>query len=333
MFRTLVLCLALAAPALAQYGEEYPPDLQSVTTREPVLPLPRVTSLMAEPRFFGPRVDTGLINPRPPEESELDMEAVLRSILPDEVTLERDRDRLRPMVSAMQGIWRVERMALDGVDLPPSEFSGTKYLIQGLTIAQSETSEVWQRVWPAPVVRVQSVTLPEEYGVPDARTRIVVSPPVDVARLGPAGVSRPAGAVDRNDPRQEETVRMNLVYQGPDRARVFWWNRYGESADPHMSRDRPSLRVAFPVRGTIRVADRAVALDVRGVGLRSILPSRFQISINPLAPAGRETDTALEPDRRLSLVLVRDEAFIDPIRQTRANIIPTMRPVRMEWAP
>jgi hypothetical protein len=87
------------------------------------------------------------------------------------------------------------------------------------------------------------------------------------------------------------------------------------------------------VRGTIRVADRAVALDVRGVGLRSILPSRFQISINPLAPAGRETDTALEPDRRLSLVLVRDEAFIDPIRQTRANIIPTMRPVRMEWAP
>lgn len=333
MFRTLVLCLALAAPALAQRGEEYPPDLPPVTTREPVLPLPRIASMMAEPRFFGPRVDTGLINPRPPEESELDMEAVLRSILPDEVTLERDRDRLVPLVARMQGIWRVERMAVDGVDLAPAEFSGTKYLIQGLVIAQSETSEAWQRAWPAPPVRVQPVPLPEEFGPPGARTRVVVPPPVDVVRLGPAGVSRPAGAVDRNDPRQEEEVRMNLVYQGPDRARVYWWNRYGESADPHLSRDRPSLRVALPVRGNLRVGDGVVALDVRGFGMRSLLPSRFHQGFNLLAPAGRETDTPLEPDRRLSLVLVRDEAAIDPIRQTRENIIPTMRPVRLEWGP
>src|SRR4051794_12449644 len=99
MFRTLMLCLALAAPALAQRGEEYPADLPPVTTRQPTLPIPRTTSLSAEPRFFGPRVDAGLINPRPPEEAEVDMEAVLRSYLPDEITLERNRERLRPMTA------------------------------------------------------------------------------------------------------------------------------------------------------------------------------------------------------------------------------------------
>ena len=126
---------------------------------------------------------------------------------------------------------------------------------------------------------------------------------------------------------------MNLVYQTPDRARVYWWNRYGESADPHLSRDRPSLRVALPVRGNLAVGDGLVTLDVRGLGLRSLLPSRFHQGFNPLAPAGREADTPLEPDRRLSLVLVRDEAVIDPIRQTRQNIIPTLRPVKLEWEP
>jgi len=333
MFRTLIVCLALAGPALAQRGEEYPPDVPPVTTRQPVLPLPRVTSMMAEPRYLSPRVDVGLINPRPPEESEVDMEAVLRAFLPDEVTLERDRERLAPLVGRMQGIWRVERMAVDGVDLAPAEFAGTKYLIQGLAIAQSENSEVWQRVWPTPPVRIQPPPALLEFGEPGNRPRVVVPPPTDVARLGPAGVSRPAGAVERNDPKQEEEVRMNLVYQAPDRARVYWWNRYGESADPHLSRDRPSLRVALPVRGNVRVGDGVVALDVRGFGLRSLLPSRFHQGFNPLAPAGREADTPLEPDRRLSLVLVRDEALVDPIRQTRENIIPTMRPVRLEWQP
>lgn len=333
MYRTVIVSLALAAPALAQRGEEYPPELQPVATRQPVLPLPRDTSLLTEPRRFGPRVDTGLINPRPPEESELDMEAVLRAYLPDEVTLERTRDRLEPLVARMQGIWRVERMAVDGVDLAPAEFAGTKYLIQGTTISQSERSEVWQRVWPAPPVRVQPPPAPLEFGEPGNRARVVVPPPVDVVRLGPAGVSRPAGAVERNDPRQEEDVRMNLVYQTPDRARVYWWNRYGESADPHLSRDRPSLRVALPVRGNLAVGDGLVTLDVRGLGLRSLLPSRFHQGFNPLAPAGREADTPLEPDRRLSLVLVRDEAVIDPIRQTRQNIIPTLRPVKLEWEP
>jgi hypothetical protein len=333
MFRTLILCLALAAPALAQRGEEYPPDLAPLTTREPVLPLPRITSLALEPRYFGPRIDVGLINPRPPEESELDMESGLRSFLPDEETVERDRERLRPLVAAMQGIWRVERMAVDGVDLAPSEFAGTKYLIQGLSIAQSETSEAWERAWPTPPVRVQLPPVPVEYGPPGDRARVIIPPPVDVVRLGPAGVSRPAGAVERNDPKQEEDVRMNLVYQAPDRARVYWWNRYGESADPHLSRDRPSLRVAWPVRGNLQVAAGVVALDVRGFGLRSLLPSRFHESFNPLAPAGREWQTALEPERRLRLVLVRDEALVDPIRETRSNIIPTMRRVRMEWEP
>ena len=41
MYRTIIVSLALAAPALAQRGEEYPPELQPVATRQPVLPLPR----------------------------------------------------------------------------------------------------------------------------------------------------------------------------------------------------------------------------------------------------------------------------------------------------
>jgi len=333
MYRTLILSLALAAPALAQRGEEYPPDLPPVTTRQPQLPLPRITSLMTEPRIFGPRVDTGLINPRAPEEAEVDMEAVLRSYLPDEEALQRNEERLRPTVARMQGVWRVERMALDGGDVPPADFAGTRYLIQGRVIAQSETSEAWERTWPAPPVRVISPDLPlRDPEEPGSRRNLVVRP-VELVRLGPAGVSRPAGARDRNDPRQEEEVRMNLVYQAEGRARVFWWNRYGESADPHLSRDRPSLRVALPVRGNIQVGDNTVTLDVRGFGLRTLLPSKFHKGISRLAPADREEDTPLEPDRRLNLALVRDEAFIDPIRQTRQNIIPTMRRIPMEWEP
>ena len=332
MFRTWILVLVLAAPALAQRGEEYPPDLPPVSTREPVLPLPRITSLASEPRFLVPRVDTGLINPRPPEEADLDMEAVLRAFLPDEETLQRSEDQLRPTIQRMQGIWRVEKMSLDGVEVPPAAFAGTKYLIQGRTIAQSETSEAWTRPWPATPVRVQppAVRLRDpEWGF----GRDYLPPPIDIWPLGPAGVSRPTGTRERNDPRQEEGIRMNMVYQGEGRARVFWWNRYGESADPHLSRDRPSLRVALPVRGTLQVADNLVTLDVRGFGLRTLLPSKFHLPYNSLAPTGREAETPLEPDRRVSLVLVRDEAIAEPIRETRPNIIPQMRRVRFEWQP
>jgi hypothetical protein len=165
-----------------------------------------------------------------------------------------------------------------------------------------------------------------------------------VVPLGPAGESRPAGTERREDPRQEEGVRMNLIHQGPGRARVFWWNRYGETADPHLSRNRPSLRVALPIRGNVVVGENTMTLEVRGFGLRALLPSKFQLPLNPLAPAGKEEFTTLERDRTVAMVLVRDEIVAEPdrnelpapataasIRETRPNIIPTMRRVPLEW--
>lgn len=340
MFRTLILSLAVAAPAVAQRGDESPPqpaEQPPVATRQPVLPLPRAHSLAAEPRVFGTRVDTGLVVPRAPDESEIDMEAVLRTFLPDEETVRRDEVRLRPTIARMQGIWRVEKMLLDGMEVPPSEFVGTKYLIQDRVLFQSETSETWTRVWPTPPERVQVVpSAPPpryEWEEPGNRRNLIAPPPVDVMPLGPAGDSRPAGAVRREDPRQEEGIRMHMVYQGEGRARVFWWNRYGETSDPHLSRNRPSLRVALPVRGNLLVGDNTLTLEVRGFGMRSVLPSKFQLALNLLAPVGREGETPLEPDRKVSLVLVRDEAMAPPIRQTRENIIQELRRVPLEWEP
>jgi len=142
MYRTLILSLALAAPALAQRaGEEPLPDPTRLALRQPVLPAPRVTSLTTEPRYFGTRVDAGIVYPRPPDEASIDMEAALRAYLPDEESLQRNEERLQPTLQRMQGIWRVEKMTLDGVEVSPAAFAGTKYLVQGRVLAQSETSE------------------------------------------------------------------------------------------------------------------------------------------------------------------------------------------------
>jgi hypothetical protein len=330
MFRSLMFTLALAAPALAQRGEEYPPDLPPLIARQSSLTLPRLYSLAAEPRVFADRVDTGLITPRPPLESDIDMEAVLRAFLPDEETLRLDEERLRPTIQRMQGLWRVEKMTLDGIEVRPADFAGLKYLVQGRVLSQSETSETWDRIWPVPPVLVEPSTPTPDVGEPGLRPR-VVSVPTMVMPLGPAAVSHPAGTDRREDLRQEEAIRMNLLYQGDGSARVFWWNRYGESADPHMSRDRPSLRVALPVRGTLQAGDMTLTLDVRGFGLRTLLPSKFHLPFNALAPAGREEETILEPDRRVTLVLVRDVVQSEPLRETRQNIIPTLHRVPLEF--
>ena len=358
MYRSFLLILAVAGPVLAQRPEQQVqaaqrPDQQGtdrfatvqppVATRQPALTQPRVDSLSTEPRVLNNRVDAGLVARRPPDESEMDMEAVLRRYLPDEETLRRDEARMQPAVRRMQGIWRVEKMTLDGMEVHPSVFAGTKYMIQDRVLFQSETAETWTRVWPVPAVirGTDGPRAPEEFGAEPGlgRPRVVVPPTPDVVPLGPAGESRPAGAEPREDPRQEEGVRMNFVYQGPGQARVFWWNRYGETADPHLSRNRPSLRVALPVRGNVTVGENTMTLDVRGFGLRAVLPSRFHTPLNPLAPVGREEQTTLERDRRVSLVLVRDEAEPEvnrdealptgSIRDTRPNIIPTMQRVNL----
>jgi hypothetical protein len=336
MFRTLIVTCVVAAPALAQRGEEYPPDLPPLKTRQPALTVPDPYGLTSQPRYLSPRVDVGLIVPRPPDESEIDMEAVLRAYLPDEETLRRSEERLGPTIQRMQGLWRVEKMTLDGTEVPPSEFAGLKYLVQGRTIAQSETSETWARAtWPTPPVIVQTAmaAVKEEFAEPGLRRRFAGTTTTVVMPLGPAAVQYPAGTERREDPRQEETVRMNMLYLGDGTARVFWWNRYGESADPHLSRDRPSLRVALPVRGNLQVGNTSMTLDVRGFGLRTLLPSKFHKPFNVLAPAGREEETPLEPDRKLALVLVRDEVLGEPLRDVRPNIIPTLHRVPLERNP
>jgi hypothetical protein len=334
MFRTLIVSCILTAPAVAQRGEEYPPEQPRLLTRQPSLTQPNPYSLASEPRFFGSRIDTGLIVPRPPDESEIDMEAVLRAYLPDEETLRRSEERLGPTVERMQGLWRVERMTLDGVEVPPSEFAGLKYLVQGRVIAQSETSEAWTRAtWPTPPFVVPPPPVVDDVGEPGLARRRGPAAPTVVMPLGPAAVSRPAGTERREDPRQEEAIRMNMLYLGEGTARVFWWNRYGESADPHLSRDRPSLRVALPVRGNLQVGNTSMTLDVRGFGLRTLLPSKFHKPFNRLAPAGREDETPLEPDRKLALLLVRDEVQAEPLRDTRPNIIPTLHRVPLERNP
>src|SRR5947199_7075211 len=109
MYRSLILCLALAGPALAQRGDEWPAMTPPLAAR-PAVPPTRVESLATEIRTFGPRVDVGLVVPRPPDESQIDMEAVLRQYLPDEETLRRDERRLEPTIRRMQGLWRVQKM-------------------------------------------------------------------------------------------------------------------------------------------------------------------------------------------------------------------------------
>ena len=346
MYRCFILCLGVAAPVLAQQSEDKFATVQPpVATRQPVLPQPRVDSLSTDPRPLSARaVSPPDVRPAP-DESEVDLEAVLRTYLPDEITQERELARTQGTVRQMQGIWRVEKMTLDGVEVHPSQFMGTKYMVQGRVLFQSEDAETWTRVWPVPAI-IPGTTgprAPEEFAPlePGIRRPVVAPPTPDVVPLGPAGESRPAGSERREDPRQEEGVRMHLIHQGPGQARVFWWNRYGETADPHLSRNRPSLRVALPVRGNVAVGENTMTLDVRGLGLRSVLPSKFHLPLNPLAPAGREDQTVLERDRRLSLVLVRDEVLEESnpdkanpaagsIRETRQNIITTMRKVDLK---
>src|SRR5687767_15133966 len=141
MYRCLLLTLAVAGPALAQRPDQQAqaaqrPDQQGedrfatvqppVTTRQPVLPQPRFDSLQTEPRVLTTRALNPLSGRPVPDESEIDMEAVLRQYLPDELTLERELARTQMTVRAMQGRWRLEKMTLDGVEVHPSLFAGSK---------------------------------------------------------------------------------------------------------------------------------------------------------------------------------------------------------------
>lgn len=330
MYRSTLLLLGVVSPVFAQLRVDDPPVRpQQFASGLPSLTQPREDSLRNRVRELNQPISVGLIMPRPPEEATVDMEAVLRELLPDEERLERDEVRLRSTIRKMQGIWRVERMTLDGVELDPERFAGLKYFFQDRFMALSETSEAWAR--PAPITEVRPVVVERpDYATGDDR-RKPIARPAPVVRLGPAAIRRPVPAEIRLDPRQEESVLLHMLYEGEGRVRAFWWDRDGESIDPHLSRNAPSLRVSWPVRANMVINDRVMTVAVRGVGLWSVLPSKFHKTFND---AAKDLDrTELEPERRVSLVLVRDEIEqVPPVPTpppTRRNIIPELRRVNL----
>ena len=274
MYRSIFLLLAAAGPLLAQSRVDDPPVRPNQFSGSgPTLNQPREESLRNRVREFNQPVSVGLVVPRPPEEANVDMEAVLRQFYTDEERLARDEVRLRGTIRKMQGIWRVERMTLDGTELQPEQFAGLKYMFQDTFMALSETSEAWTR--PAPLTEVRPVVVERPDNVTGDDRRKPIVRPAPVVRLGPAAERRPVPAEIRLDPRQEESVQLHMLYEGEGRVRAFWWDRDGESIDPHLSRNAPSLRVSWPIRANMVVNDRVMTVAVRGVGLWSVLPSKF----------------------------------------------------------
>lgn len=333
MIRSLFVLLAGATTALAQPQ----PTREDANTERPHQfgGPPQIYTLADRPRIYNGPVDVGLVNPPLPEEALTDVEAWLREpipgdelairrvgfrrpargtvfrepiTLPDEDSLRLDEIRLRPTIDRMQGLWRVRKLTIDGIDQRPEDYAGLKYLIQGTVLAQSMTGEEWGRaapVTPKPIVRVGRNGLSE-----NVESRYVVTD--DGERAGPTAFARPAGGQFRNDPKEEEGIRLQLSYEAEGRALVYWWDRYGEVRDPHMGQDRPSIRVSLPVRGALAVSDGMVVLGVRGLGLRHVLPSKFHRSLELRQSRIEEGLTPLESERTVLIVMVRDEALATP---------------------
>jgi hypothetical protein len=296
-------------------------------------------------RFDGP-VNTGLLRDELPDEALVDLEAWLREPipedevalrrvgfarpargtiwreehqLPDEELLRRHEELLRPTIDRMQGVWRVQKMTLDGRVLTPEQFAGLKYLVQDQVLFQNEYSENWTRSAPVSTKKAagQATRLPGKE--PGERGAIRPAEPDQPDRLGPAGTTRPAGGGTRNDPRQEEGVRLQMLQRNNGLVSVYWWDRDGEVVDPHESRNRPSLRVAWPVRGAFQLTDNTLVFGARGVGLRAVLPSKFHYRFNRMITPPYEEQTRIEGERTVLLVLVRDEAIKNPMSESQAG--------------
>jgi hypothetical protein len=363
MRRSLIVLIACSAPALAQTRDETIPPRTPLTTgptyRVLTLAEPRPDSLLTRPRYFDRPVDTGLVRPEVPDEALIDVEAWLREpipeeelirlraglkrpargtvlrepiTLPDEESLRRHEELLRPTIDGMQGRWRVERMYLDGAELRLDQFAGVKYLVQNRVIFQSEMSE--EGGIPENVAAALTPTngngtngTPREPGM-EPKPEATPAPTPVYTR--PASPSLPAPAVLRNDPRQEEGMRLAMLFQSEGRAAIYAWDRYGESVDPHLSTNRPSQRVAMPIRGRLRLGDDRLTIGLRGVGLRAFLPSKFHVPFAEVEPRLGEGRTPLEPERIVVVVLVRDEVVAQPlVEERKRNIIPVMSPVRL----
>ena len=352
MLRSVWIVLAASATVLAQGRDDQTPNERPRQFGDqryygPILGQIQDNSLLTRLRQLDRPLSTGLVRSELPDEALIDLEAWLREPippeelalrrigfrrpargtiwredfqLPDEETLRQNEALLRGTIRNMQGIWRVQKMIVDGRALLPEEYAGLKYLFQDTVLFQSETSENWSRSAPAsatatkvtPAVRKEG----KEPGEKDAMTPATEEP---ADRLGPAGTSKPAGGGTRYDPRQEEGVRLQMLYRGEGAATVYWWDRDGEVVDPHESRNRQSLRVSFPARGGVELADGVLTIGARGVGLRALLPTKFHYRFNRLRLPPEEERTPLEPERTVLLVMVRDEDIKNPMVESRAS--------------
>ncbi len=102
----------------------------------------------------------------------------------------------------------------------------------------------------------------------------------------------------RNETADEDATRMIMSYVSEGRVRIGWWDRFGETRDPYNLRNDPAWREADPALGTIDLVGETMTINVRGVGLRGLLPDRF------LAPIGTE--------RTVTIVLERGRKKVDP---------------------
>lgn len=330
-----------------QYYPERPRQFGDRPYYGPILGRISDNSLRSRDRQLDKPISTGLVLPELPDEALIDLEAWLREptpaeelslrrvgfrrpargtvwredfTLPDEELLRQDLIRLRNTIQEMQGVWRVHTLIIDNRPLLPEEFAGLKYFVQDTVLFQSETSESWQRSAPAVAQRKAAESATKLPGrEPGERNVIQVPPPDETERLGPAGTSKPAPAERREDPRQEEGVRMNMLYRGEGRAAIYWWDRDADVVDPHESRNRPSLRVAFPVRGGIEVNDGMFILAARGVGLRALLPSKLHYRFNRLKVWPEEGRTPIEGERTVLMVMVRDEGLNNRTSDTKSG--------------
>ncbi len=196
--------------------------------------------------------------------------------LPDDLTFVNDELRVLPTVRAANGLWVVVEMSLDGRRLPLREFDGLTYEFEGGAFRYVDSPA--RR--PVPPIAAVDWRDPEATSV---YTNLRESALQDF----------------RGHLRDYEAIRPKLLHAGVGRARIWWWDRFGESLDPAaLYRDPdslvsiPELQRAIPAEGGLVVTATQLRLDVRGVGLRSLLPPRFQ------GPLGSDRAVVLVMERQ-----------------------------------
>jgi hypothetical protein len=218
--------------------------------------------------------------------------------LPDDLTFVNDEPRVVPTVRATNGVWVVVEMTLDGRRLPLGEFDGLSY----------EFEDGAFRYLDSPGLRTLPPGALIEWRTPEA-TAVYTAVSDAVLEDRPGQM------------RDVEAIRPRLLHIGEGRAGIWWWDRYGESLDPGaLYRDPdtltsiPELQRAIPAEGSLVVTSTQLTLRVRGVGLRALLPPKYQ------APLGNDRAVVLVMERS------RRRPYSPRIPLT---IPPELRPVRL----